>query len=361
MSTFVSDSWRRVLLAAAVSGALHLGVIALAVRHVPAPPEDLPPLQVQVVRLAPTAGPPPSRPARSAHSSRSGPPIQKTVPIASSASRADTELTANATAEELGTGEEAAPAEAAASPPPMEEPVTVATAPPTALSPEPPPVPDFPPSGQIRYDLLYGSQRFPVGRTVQSWKIDGTRYQLASRSETTGIVDLFRSQHRTYLSRGELTPDGLRPEIFLMSRDRGGGRGIEEGRAQFHWTRGTVTLGNATSLHEESLPAGSQDLVSFVYQLAIDPPPTGRRQVSITNGTRLHTYVVEVLPEETIETPLGVLRTLPVRQLRKAGAESVDVWLAVEHRHLPVRMRFYSRDGEPAGEQMVTEIQLATE
>lgn len=239
--------------------------------------------------------------------------------------------------------------------------MVVATAPPTTLSPELPPIPDFPRSGRIKYDLLYGTQRFPVGRTVQSWKIDGTRYQLASRSETTGLVDFFRSQHRTYLSRGELTPEGLRPEIFLMSRDRGGGRGIEEGRAQFHWTRGIVTLGNAATLHEESLPAGSQDLVSFIYQLAIDPPSTGRRQVSITNGTRLHTYVVEVLPEEKIETPLGIVRAVPVRQVRKPGAESVDVWLAVEHRYLPVRMRFYSRDGEPAGEQIVTEIHLGSE
>jgi hypothetical protein len=144
-----------------------------------------------------------------------------------------------------------------------------------------------------------------------------------------------------------------------MSRDRGRGRGIEEGRAQFHWTRGTVTLGNAATVHEETLPAGSQDLVSFIYQLAIDPPPRGRRHVSITNGTRLQAYAVDVLPEERIETPLGVLRTLPVMQVRKPGAESVDVWLAIDYRHLPVRMRFYSRDGEPAGEQIVTDIRLS--
>jgi hypothetical protein len=262
-------------------------------------------------------------------------------------------------AEEVTVAEDTPVAEATA--PAVEEPTVVAIAPATTLTPEPPPIPDFPRSGRIKYDLLYGNQRFPVGRTVQSWKIEGTRYQLASRSETIGLVDFFRSQQLTYLSRGELTPDGLRPEIFLMSRDRGKGRGVEEGRAQFHWTRGTVTLGNAATLHEETLPAGSQDLVSFIYQLAIDPPATGRRHVSITNGTRLQAYVVEVLPEEKIETQLGVLRAVPVRQVRKPGAESRDVWLAVEHRYLPVRMRFYGRDGEPAGELIVTEIQLGQE
>ena len=78
-------------------------------------------------------------------------------------------------------------------------------------------------------------------------------------------------------------------------------------------------------------------------------------RVSVTNGSRLETYVLEVLPEEKIDTPLGLLRTLPVRQVRTKGAEGVDLWLATEYRHLPVRIRFYGRDGEPAGEQIVTE------
>jgi len=237
--------------------------------------------------------------------------------------------------------------------------VIVATAPATAHGAEALPLPSFPRTGRITFTLVYGRDQFPVGRTVQSWKIEGTRYQLASRSETTSIVDVFRSQHRTYLSRGELTPQGLRPETFLSSRNRG--RGPEEARAQFDWTRASVTLGAADSQREQSLPRGSQDLVSFMYQLAFDPPPPGRTRVSVTNGSRLETYVLEVLPEEKIDTPLGLLRTLPVRQVRTKGTERVDLWLAIEYRHLPVRIRFYGRDGEPTGEQIVTEIRLSDE
>jgi hypothetical protein len=208
---------------------------------------------------------------------------------------------------------------------------------------------------------VYGRDHFPVGRTVQSWKIEGTRYQLASRSETTGIVDAIRSQHRTYLSRGELTHEGLRPETFLSSRDRGRGRGIEEARAQFDWAHGSVKLGAVAVPREHSLPRGSQDIVSFMYQLALDPPPPGRMRIAVTNGSRLETYELDVLPEEKIETPIGVLRALPVKQVRTAGAQGVDLWLATEYRHLPVRIRFYGRDGEPTGEQLVTEIRLSDE
>ena len=187
--------------------------------------------------------------------------------------------------------------------------------------------------------------------------MDGTRYHLASRSETTGIVDLFRSQHRTFLSRGSLTPDGLRPDVFRMSRNRG--RGTEETRARFDWDGASVVLEAAAVERQQSLPEHTQDLLSFMYQLSIAPPLPGRFRQSLTNGARLETYEVDVLPEVTIETPLGRLRALPVKQVRKEGAESLELWLATEYRYLPVRIRFFSREGELQGEQLVTEIRLS--
>jgi hypothetical protein len=350
MSRFATDAWRRVLVAAAVSTGIHAGVLVLIRGGAENAPEDLPPLEVRVIAVTP----PPVSPAVSPPVKKASAPRTRTVEhrvpvVAPPPAGPESASEEEASAEEIAVSET----------PPAEEPVVVATAPSTTFSPEPAPLPAFPRSGRITYDLVYGQQQLPVGRTVQTWKIDGMRYQLASRSETTGLVHLFRAQHRTYLSRGELRPEGFRPEVFLMSRDRG--RGLEEARAQFHWERASVALGAGGSGREEPVPAGSQDLLSFIYQLSIAPPPPGRREVSITNGRHLERYAIEVLAEEKIETPLGVMRALPVTQIRRPGTESVDVWLAVEYRHLPIRMRFYNRHGEPAGEQLVTEIRLADE
>jgi hypothetical protein len=96
-----------------------------------------------------------------------------------------------------------------------------------------------------------------------------------------------------------------------------------------------------------------------MYQLALEPPAPGRSHVAVTNGSKLQVYELEVRAEEKIDTPLGVLRALPVRQVRREAAESIELWLATEYRHLPVRIRFYGRDGEPAGEQIVTAIRLS--
>jgi hypothetical protein len=346
-------AWRRLAIAAALSGAAHAAVIALNRIDLPREPQDLPPLAVRIENAPaprPAATPRAKRTVK-AEPRRSRPAVAHvpvfTAPSPDAASPAE--------------GAETAPAQeqAAAEPPATEppQPVVVATAPATTLQPEPAALPAFPRRGRISFSLVYGRDGFPVGRTDQSWHIEGNRYQLASHSETTGLVDVIRSQHRTYLSRGALTPEGLQPETFLMSRNRG--RGVEEARARFDWAKGSISLGAPAAQREESLPRGSQDLVSFMYQLALDPPARGRTRVTVTNGSRLESYELEVEPEEKIETPLGVLRALPIRQVRAAGTETIELWLATEYRHLPVRIRFYGRDGELAGEQVVTEIRLS--
>jgi len=345
-------AFRRFAVAAAASGAVHAIALSYGRIELPEAPADLPPLAVKLehVNSPPAAAPQPKPRANTRVL------VARAKPAAPPIALPPTQYVESQEAAESGSEEASI---VTAPPEPTPEPIVVATAPTTTLDVAPPALPAFPRSGRITYTLVYGADQFPVGRTTQQWKIEGTRYQLASRSETTGLIDFFRPQHRTYLSRGELTPAGLRPETFLMSRDRG--RGIEEARAQFDWRNASVTLGPVTAQRAHPLPPDAQDLLSFIYQLAIDPPSVGRHHVSVTNGTRLASYVLDVLPEQKIETPLGVLRALPIRQVRSRGIESVDVWLATEYRHLPVRVRFYGRDGEPAGEQIVSEIRLADE
>jgi hypothetical protein len=244
---------------------------------------------------------------------------------------------------------------------PQPEPVIVAAAPqpePAAASEPAAPARTLPRKGRITYDLVYGPDRFPVGRTVQTWEAGSGRYQLASRSETTGIVDMIRSQYRTYSSRGALTRDGLKPESFKMARNRGRGRPNEEASAQFDWSQSVIKLGRAAEQRQEKLPPKSQDLLSFVYQLSLDPPAPGRVSQVVTTGSRIEIYELDVLHEELIDTPLGMLRTLPIKQVRKGNEESIELWLALEYRYLPVKLRFLDKQGEPQGEQVVADIRV---
>jgi Protein of unknown function (DUF3108) len=350
--------------AVALSAALHAMVITGAHVRMPQEPATPPVLSARLapppepVAAPPAAAPAPKpkpqpRPARH----RASPP-RRVIAVAPQADPTPPPFVVSepASTEEEATQEAAPIAEAAPETPPD----VLAIAPPTTLAaPEPPPLHLLPRRGRISYTLYLGTDKFEIGRTVQNWEFENGIYRIGSVSETTGLAAVLRSERRTYLSEGTITRTGLQPKAFLMSRSRRGE--TEVARARFDWDAAHITWGTTDEKREASLPAGSQDFLSLMYQFSLSPPMGGRITVPTTTGTKFETYELDVLPEETIDTPLGTLRALPLKQVRKPGAETIEVWLAADYRNLPVKLRFFGRDGEPTGEQIVNEIRLSDE
>lgn len=332
-------SARRMLAAAAISLIAHAALLGGSWLM---PPEPPPPLPALTARLQPLPPQPAAKPAV---------PQRQRVASASPS---------NAVVSTAAVVPDIAPTPAAepAAPPITAEPVVTASAAPTAFRmPEAPPMPSFPRKGQITYQLTMGPDQTPVGRTVQTWEFDGKQYRLGSQSESTGMIEMFRPHRYHYLSQGTLSDQGLRPERFLASIKRGSR--TEESIAVFDWTEHKVRLGRLPQQTTVELPADSQDVVSFMYQLALAPPAPGRIRFPFTRGARLDIVSFDVLPPEPIDTPLGRLLTIPVIQVRERDNESLAVWLATDYRNLPVRIRFYNRNGEVSGEQLVGEIRVS--
>lgn len=346
---------RRFLAAGLVSLLLHAIVISGAWLRIP---DKLPgprPLEARLVSAPPPAPtvstePPRHHPRRAAprRSSPPAPPIPVVTAAAPLALPPEPEPPAT-----VAQAAEPAPPEVEPSPEPAPEPA------PSAAATAPAPVRSLPRKGRITYALYLGTDKFSVGKATQSWEVEADAYILASDAETTGLVDFFRPQRLRYLSQGKLTTQGLQPEKFLTSRTRRGQ--TEAAEARFDWGAGSLTFGNTNTPRSVALPAGSQDLISFIYQMSLVPPQPGRFRVPVTNGSRFETYDVEVSSEEDIDTPLGTLKALPVKQVRRAGAESLEIWLAAEYRYLPVKIRFLDREGNPAGEQIANEIRISEE
>jgi hypothetical protein len=215
----------------------------------------------------------------------------------------------------------------------------------------------LPRNGEITYLLYYGNNRFNVGRTVQSWSISDGRYRVTSASETSGIAALFSRQSIEYVSSGRLTANGLQPDSFSNVRQRSGNK--DAATARFDWNAQTITFGEP--LRSAPLAGNAQDLISFMYQLGLVPLNPGRIELPITNGWKFERYELEIGIEEALQTPFGDLRAVPVRQVRRANEESIELWLAPAYRWLPVRIRFFDRDGEPSGEQIVSDIKVSEE
>jgi hypothetical protein len=354
---------RLLAIAAVVSAGLHALLMASGWVAIPKLPREIPPLEVRLARGLPepkpaglsTPRPKAPKPRRSPPPAAApfpgviaqGPVVSRDEPLADSPAGA--RETMPATGDDAETVADAKAV--AAGPTAFDDPPAVPRAEEPALARS------LPNKGTIVYTLTFGRDGFNVGRAVQSWEVGAGRYRLASDAETTGIVDIFRPQRLRWLSQGRITRQGLRPEAFLVSRTRRGQ--TEAAEARFNWAEGSLTYGFASDRASVALAAGTQDIMSFVYQLGLAPPAPGRFRLPITTGSRFEIYEIEVRSEENIETPLGTIRALPVKQERRPGAESIEIWLAADYRYLPVKIRYFDRDGNPAGEQLASEIRVS--
>ncbi len=332
----------RLLLAALVSVALHGLVISGEWLLIPQPERAARPL---IARLSPAPEIRPTAPRPRVQNPQRAAPAPPIPVLAAASPLVLPEALPDVAPAEIAADEPVAPE------PPQKIALAVESTAPIAHS--------LPRRGRITYTLVYGEDRSPVGRVVQSWEVENSVYRITSDAETSGVVELFRPQRLRYLSQGRITREGLRPDSFLMSRTRRGQ--TEAAQARFDWSAGSLAYGLAREPRQAPLPEGTQDLMSLIYHHTVMPPLPGRFRVPVTTGSRFDIYEIEVTPEESIETPIGTLRALPVKQLPKQGMESIQIWLATEYRYLPVLIRHFDREGRFSGEQVVSEIRISEE
>ena len=247
---------------------------------------------------------------------------------------------------EAAGGDEAQAADAA--PPEADGEAVAAAAPPPEPEPEPePPAPVLPASGTIRFTIIMGAQGFRIGRAEHHWEFaeDGG-YRLRAVSETNGLAALFRPVRVETESRGRLLAGGLRPEVFRSRREGGGD---EEG-ADFDWAAGEVHMLRNGRTHR--LTTGAQDLLSLPYQLAYLGHLAEGAGLSVATTRKFEWQRLDALGEEVIEVPAGNFRTL---HLRAASDSATEVWIALDHGGLPVKIRFTDKKGD-SFEQVATDL-----
>lgn len=213
-------------------------------------------------------------------------------------------------------------------------------------SPEPAPeadqAPPMPQMATIKFAVFKGVNGMRVGRAEQTWKLDGEHFTISSVAEATGLFSLFASGKHVQLSQGEVTPSGLKPSSYRVERGQGEDK-IDA--ARFDWNAMTLALASGSDRKTVKLPEGTQDLLSFMYQLAFAPPQRSAVQMSITNGRKLDSYTYWVV-EEALETPMGTLQTLHLGKRREEGEKDTEVWLAADYHYLPVKISQVDKDGD---------------
>jgi hypothetical protein len=203
------------------------------------------------------------------------------------------------------------------------------------------------------FDLYYGAQPSKVGQVTHTWAQDGHAYRVETIAEAVGFVSLFFNGRRLVQhSSGVLTADGLLPTEYraeLGTRER-------TEVARFDWAGGKIALTSRGENRLLDLPAGAQDPLSMLHQLYFMKPIPAAARLDIATGRKLYQYVYRIVGETQIETPLGLVRALQMRNQEPDGS-GMDVWLDLDRSLLPVRIHAVDRRGRVL-EQVIREVRL---
>lgn len=196
---------------------------------------------------------------------------------------------------------------------------------------------EFPERLNMRYAVRAGDDGFNLGKAFYTWRRWDGRYRLVSSAEASGLASLFVSGKLVQQSEGTLTRLGLRPDSYWLERN-----GQRKDAVRFDWGNQRLRQGD----DEAPLPAGSQDLLSFPFHLALsvdEAAPDARMWVS--NGRKLREYVFRKLGNERLRLGKAEVDTLHLRG-ESAGEDRLDVWLAPSRQWLPLRIRTLDSKGK---------------
>jgi hypothetical protein len=249
----------------------------------------------------------------------------------------DTEVTATSAVA-------AAPALAAASAPPVTE---------TLAQPASENVverPQLPHRAQLIFTVNKGTSDFKIGEVMHTLEIDNGHYVLQSVTKTVGLAKLFKTYKLTQYSSGSYSKQGLQPEQFF--EERADKLGAERNAVEFDHTTQRARFSHGG---EAELPPDTQDILSILYQF---PPLANAEMVAInvSNTRKIERYEFEIAANTNLQTAMGKLRTVHLRKVHQPDEEGLEVWLALEYRLFPVKLRMIEKNGEISGEAIITEI-----
>lgn len=180
-------------------------------------------------------------------------------------------------------------------------------------------------------------------------------YQAVSETHAIGLFALVQRRPGRVTSSGEAGRDGLRPQTFDGTR---GTRDPRRVHADFDWAARTLTLSHDGRTETVALPPGTQDRLSVMYQfLFLQTEKLKNLAFAMTNGRKLDHYRYAMGPDTVIDTPLGRLAVVHLVKQHAPGETATEIWLAREHRLMPVKMRIIEDDGERY-EQVITQLAI---
>lgn len=177
---------------------------------------------------------------------------------------------------------------------------------------------------------LYG---FNITVTNRLTKTGDNKYHLLFKAES--MVGSVTESSNLLWNAAQQT---VMPEHYVYAR-RGLGK-KRDAELTFNWQTKTVTNNVEKTTWSMDIAQRVQDKLSYQLQLQQDLI-NGKHNFSyqIADGGRLKDYKFEKIGEETLETPLGKVKTVKIKRSRENDDRITYAWLAKDWNYLLVRLQ----------------------
>lgn len=188
---------------------------------------------------------------------------------------------------------------------------------------------------QATYDVIgFGMTLANITETFT--RTDGN-YKIESVTKAVGMLARFKPETVRITSQGKVTPQGLRPLSFIMTREIDTNKNAS---AKFNWEKNIVTQTDYKGVNDLPLPAATQDRLSVLYSMPIQAKSEQTEyKFSITDGNNLDAYSFSISPNEReITVPLGTLKTRYVTSTPVGEEVKYEIWMATEYDNFPCKV-----------------------
>jgi hypothetical protein len=205
---------------------------------------------------------------------------------------------------------------------------------------------------RIEAEYRISSAGVVVGRVRETFVREGERYRIESVTRSEGPLKIFLDDTVTLRSEGRVGPAGLVPLRFEQRRARDASRDIE---ATFDWPAALLRSSYRGEEHTESLPAGTQDRLSVMYQFMNVSTRANEVRVPMSNGRKVSLYAYRKVDEPLLATPAGEFATVHFERIVDTPNDGqAQLWLARERHNIPVRVVFVDSKGLKLDQQLVS-------
>ena len=212
----------------------------------------------------------------------------------------------------------------------------------------------FPKHLQLSFIAYRGADGLRTGEIRQQLDINDGRYALRSVRETSGLASLRNNDRLIQTSHGNIDEHGLHPDLYEIEKITAAGKFYRQ--SLLDHKSGTLRFSDGSSA---ALPTDTQDSLSFMYQLSQLSINAEFFALPVSDTAQLRQYQIEIGTREDIDTPLGKLRALHLREMHAPGNAYFEIWLGLEYRRLPVKFREVDSSGKVTDEYVISGIRAS--